>query len=296
MKHQLERRPARNFKSRGLRHSLRAGFTLIEILVVIAIIAILASILFPVFKTARAAAHSASCQSNLKQLGLAFMQYSQDNGGRLPGGGNYQDWDKPGHWVRGTKDQYLAKLGVADKADEYPYISPRTADVEGGALFPYAKSGAVYVCPSNEDGEAKHLTYGMNCAISGGPVSRVRFPNSMVLLVDEWRASDAFFWAINDPASTDTVTKDHNASGNLLFLDGHVKSYTNDSLPLDETPTGLANKMAGNTRATEPKSTDTPRFRDVTLGPDGAYYPSPFYSNYSDPAKPVLYDACAVKR
>jgi prepilin-type N-terminal cleavage/methylation domain-containing protein/prepilin-type processing-associated H-X9-DG protein len=57
----------------------RHGFTLIELLVAIAIIAILAAILFPVFAQAREKARQAVCQSNLKQIGLAFSQYSQDN-------------------------------------------------------------------------------------------------------------------------------------------------------------------------------------------------------------------------
>ncbi|HOM82839.1 MAG TPA: DUF1559 domain-containing protein [Armatimonadota bacterium] len=55
-----------------------AGFTLIELLVVIAIIAILAAILFPVFARARENARKSTCQSNLKQLGMAAMQYAQD--------------------------------------------------------------------------------------------------------------------------------------------------------------------------------------------------------------------------
>src|SRR5579871_169189 len=54
------------------------GFTLIELLVVIAIIAILAAILFPVFAQAREAARKTSCLSDLKQNGLAMLQYVQD--------------------------------------------------------------------------------------------------------------------------------------------------------------------------------------------------------------------------
>src|SRR5438067_5956345 len=61
-----------------IRSTKRRGFTLIELLVVIAIIAILAAILFPVFAQARESARKISCLSNMKQLALGWLMYSQD--------------------------------------------------------------------------------------------------------------------------------------------------------------------------------------------------------------------------
>jgi len=101
----------------------RRGFTLIELLVVIAIIAILAAILFPVFAQAREKARSASCQSNLKQLGLAIMMYKQDYDEHFPFGG----W-RPGNPGQGTWDWQ-------------------------NSVAPYIKNKGVYRCPDSTDSD-----------------------------------------------------------------------------------------------------------------------------------------------
>ena len=103
---------------------VRKGFTLIELLVVIAIIAILAAILFPVFARARENARRASCQSNLKQLGLGVLQYLQDYDSSYPPG-RYASADTPpgGYWS-GTL-----------------WFWPQI-------IFPYTKSTQILVCPS----------------------------------------------------------------------------------------------------------------------------------------------------
>src|SRR4051812_36161543 len=98
----------------------RTGFTLIELLIVIVIIAILSAILFPVFSRARENARRSSCQSNLKQLGLALMQYTQDYDETIPS------------WL-----QLDYNAGV-----------PGTSRSIGERLQPYLNSKQVLICSS----------------------------------------------------------------------------------------------------------------------------------------------------
>ena len=77
----------------------RKGFTLIELLMVIAIIYCLDAILFPVFARARENARRAACQSNLKQIGPALAQDTQDYDERLP-----NSWGYTSSWGSYTPD------------------------------------------------------------------------------------------------------------------------------------------------------------------------------------------------
>ena len=96
----------------------KSAFTLVELLVVIAIIAILAAILFPTFARARENARRASCQSNLKQIGLAFIQYAQD----------YDEY---------SPSSVNRNVATNTGRRSWPTV-----------LMPYVKSTQIFVCPS----------------------------------------------------------------------------------------------------------------------------------------------------
>ncbi len=199
-------------KPRPTRKSAPLGFTLIELLVVIAIIAILAAILFPVFARARENARRASCQSNLKQIGLGIVQYTQDYDDKYP-------------------------------LEQSPTVSRRTFSA---AIQPYVKSEQIFRCPSGlndpttsidnsvkkdflwqantADGWATNSSghYGMNgllTSATGMSLNQVQAGSETPMVFDSsWYVATDF--SLNNPLHD---ASRHFDGVNIVYADGHVK-------------------------------------------------------------------------
>jgi prepilin-type N-terminal cleavage/methylation domain-containing protein/prepilin-type processing-associated H-X9-DG protein len=222
---------------------VRRGFTLIELLVVIAIIAILAAILFPVFARAREKARMASCQSNLKELALGVLMYTQDYDERTPGayGNSTQSTSaRPGD-VNPTGP--ISGWGGAGRWWAW-------ADM----IYPYVKNDQIYRCPS---GSSSTCDYNMNNWASPGShtgggrkLAQIERPAEQLMLYDSFglascgRAHGYLLdsngsrkWCYGYPAVDDfnfpgdntyaANRERHNSGCNYSFMDGHVKWLNN---------------------------------------------------------------------
>jgi len=199
---------------------LKKGFTLIELLVVIAIIAILAAILFPVFARAREKARQASCQSNLKQIGLALQMYAQDYDEVLP-------------------RLYTVTPGVSSGYFHVPEL-----------LHPYINNAQIWMCPS-EGSNYQSFDYGIKNTYAynqsrfegrydfdaGLSLAQIEDVSGTIAFIDDTNLyagpyspevpadynPDAAVPNTSSSAGTRASAR-HNEMYNIAYADGHVKS------------------------------------------------------------------------
>lgn len=225
----------------------KSGFTLIELLVVIAIIAILAAILFPVFGRARENARRSSCQSNLKQIGLSMMQYTQDYDEQfVPHAHNGQSWDVMLQPYSGIKVQ-TDSGGEAGNSGIYvcPSDSAPRFNFANRVKRSYALPGFWWP-DSSPTGWAREYTRMWRQATGLPTVSQAGLPTpSTTFMVVETESAGNFTrstndtWTIkpagacangqpsqncNSASGTETFLPARHFEGyNYLYADGHVK-------------------------------------------------------------------------
>ena len=211
----------------------RKGFTLIELLVVIAIIAVLLAILLPAINRVKEQGKRAVCLQHLRQLGIAWIMYADDNDDRLVNGAiaysnSNQSW--------GDHRGELAWVDAYSNTD----TEVQLRGIRDGALFPYLKEEAIYRCPTGRRGQA--LTYAimfsMN-AVNHPPTQGVRgahikkrseisnpAPAYRLVFIDEgFMTPDAFAVHYDTESWWDDAPVRHGDGSTFTFADGHTEHW-----------------------------------------------------------------------
>jgi general secretion pathway protein G len=204
----------------------KSSFTLIELLVVIAIIAILMAIMLPSLKKAQATARLVGCSNNLRQMGVGNYSYTSDYNGFVSCNGSWYSGIAP--YIEGGKE--WSESTMAPKNDP----------------------GCIWSCPEDPSGKEYYNqgtipAWAAPWAIYSDPynyiprkMSDYKVPSAKVYLLG---ADYRFVWynANFTPKSLGgRLAERHNGRNNILFVDGHVKSYGYPPLPLSYVSTDLS--------------------------------------------------------
>ena len=215
------------------RNSQRAkAFTLIELLVVVAVIAVLMAILMPALQRAREQGKRAVCLSNVKQFGLSWVMYADENDQKIVNSCTVENSE--GH-VDSEEPCWLYFHNDWD-------TEQRIDGIMAGAMWPYIGQLKIYKCPTGIRGEVN--TYAIVDAMNGAMgdntmtslgVSRalytrrrlqIKRPGERIVFVDEGRTS-VQSWTIyyNRPSWWDTPPVRHGDGTNFSFADGHAEYW-----------------------------------------------------------------------
>jgi prepilin-type N-terminal cleavage/methylation domain-containing protein/prepilin-type processing-associated H-X9-DG protein len=232
------------------------GFTLLELLVVLAIIAILAALQIPVLARAKPNAQGIACLSNMKQLQMAALLYTDNNKGNLPGnlvlrtGGDSTTY-KP-NWVDG-----VFASPANGPINENPVgceTNPFYLGVQGktgfgvtlvGSIGPYSKGASVYRCPGDSYidptyGQTRVRSCSANAWVGGSDGAGYKSFMKSSDFGGKLAASDCFVYVDENPLSlndgwfeyvpsgatvNDPPAVNHGGYSSLSFADGHAELH-----------------------------------------------------------------------